>query len=50
MLLRDLGLSREEIFQLFRIDHGKRSDYGKSFSFPSPPKAAKASNLATSWL
>ena len=31
MLRRDLALSREEIFQLFRVDHGKRSDYGEFY-------------------
>src|SRR4051812_44030998 len=37
MLLGDLALSREEILQLFRVDHGKRSDYRTGLSSPSPP-------------
>ena len=41
MLLGDLALSREEIFQVFRVDHGKRSDYGKGRSSPLSPKGAR---------
>jgi hypothetical protein len=46
MLLRDLVLSRENIFQVFRVDHGKRSDYRKVLSSPSRPRGRGGPSLA----